>query len=171
MEKIAVYPGSFDPITLGHLDIIKRSRKVVDKLVIGVMNNNSKSPLFSVDERVNMIKVVVKDIEGVEVKSFSGLTVDFARQEGAQFIVRGLRSITDFEYELEMAHVNHKLCPDLDTLFFTTSLQYTYLSSTTVKELARYGSNEVSQMVPCNVNKMLEEKLRRSGVCYYEQQN
>ena len=161
MEKIAVYPGSFDPINLGHLDIIKRSRKVVDKLVIGVMNNNSKSPLFSVDERVNMIKVVVKDIEGVEVKSFSGLTVDFARQEGAQFIVRGLRSITDFEYELEMAHVNHKLYPDLDTLFFTTSLQYTYLSSTTVKELARYGSNEVSQMVPCNVNKMLEEKFRR----------
>ena len=161
MEKIAVYPGSFDPITLGHLDIIKRSRKVVDKLVIGVMNNNSKSPLFSVDERVNMIKVVVKDIEGVEVKSFSGLTVDFARQEGAKFIVRGLRSITDFEYELEMAHVNHKLYPDLDTLFFTTSLQYTYLSSTTVKELARYGSNEVSQMVPCNVNKMLEEKFRR----------
>lgn len=145
--KKAVYPGSFDPVTLGHLDIIERSARLVDELIVGVLINNAKSPLFSVDERVRMLREVTKDIGNVRVESFSGLSVDFLRQCGAGIMIRGLRAITDFEYELQMAQTNRVLAPDIDTLFLTTNLEYAYLSSTIVKEVAVYGG-DISRFVP-----------------------
>lgn len=158
MERIAIYPGSFDPVTNGHLDIMKRASRMVDRLIIGVLNNNSKTPLFSVDERVNMLKEVTRDISNVEIRSFQGLSVNFARQMHAQFILRGLRAITDFDYELQMAQTNRKLFPDIDTIFLTTSLEYAFLSSTTVKEVASYNS-DVSLFVPEIVSEKLKEKF------------
>ena len=118
----AIYPGSFDPVTLGHLDIIKRASKIFDELIVGVLNNNSKSPLFSVEKRVKMLNDVVKDLPNVKVMSFEGLLVDFARKVDAQIIVRGLRAVTDFEYELQMSQTNTVLNENVDTIFFTTSL-------------------------------------------------
>ena len=158
MERIAIYPGSFDPVTNGHLDIMKRASRMVDRLIIGVLNNNSKTPLFSVDERVNMLKEVTRDISNVEIRSFQGLSVNFARHMHAQFILRGLRAITDFDYELQMAQTNRKLFPDIDTIFLTTSLEYAFLSSTTVKEVASYNS-DVSLFVPEIVSEKLKEKF------------
>ena len=136
----AIYPGSFDPVTLGHLDIIKRASKIVDELIVSVLNNNSKSPLFSVEKRVKMLEEVVKDIPNVKVMSFEGLLVDFAKSVDAQIIVRGLRAVTDFEYELQMSQTNMVLDDDIDTIFFTTSLEYAYLSSSTVKDCLLYTS-------------------------------
>ena len=143
----AIYPGSFDPVTLGHLDIIKRASKIVDELIVSVLNNNSKSPLFSVEKRVKMLEEVVKDIPNVKVMSFEGLLVDFAKSVDAQIIVRGLRAVTDFEYELQMSQTNMVLDDDIDTIFFTTSLEYAYLSSSTVKEAAYFGA-DISRFVP-----------------------
>ena len=137
--KIGIYPGSFDPVTLGHLDVIKRSSKIVDKLVIGVLKNIAKTSLFTNDERVEMIEDVVKDIKNVSVEAFDGLTVTFAREKQATVIIRGLRAVSDFEYELQVAQINHKLAPDIDTIFLTTSVEYSYLSSSIVKEVASYG--------------------------------
>ena len=145
--KKAIYPGSFDPVTLGHLDIIKRSAALVDHLIVGVLNNSTKTPLFSVDERVNMLKEVTKDIPNVEILSFSGLLVDFAREHNVQAIIRGLRAVTDFEYELQIAQTNHIENTDIETIFLTTNLQYSYLSSTIVKEFASYGG-DISKFVP-----------------------
>ncbi len=145
--KTAIYPGSFDPVTFGHLDIIERASKIVDKLVVGVLNNNAKTPLFSVEERVKMLKEATKEIRNIEVKSFCGLSVDFAKECDAHIIVRGLRAITDFEYELQMSQINRKIKPDLDTIFFSTSLQYAYLSSSIVREVACYGGN-IQEFVP-----------------------
>lgn len=139
--KIGLYPGTFDPVTRGHLDIIERSAKIVDKLVIGVLPNSAKHPWFSVEERMALIKKVTKHIPNVVVESFDGLTVDFGRELGASIIVRGLRAITDFEYELQIAQINHKLNPDIDTIFFTTSVEYSYVSSSIVKEVASYGGD------------------------------
>jgi len=143
----AVYPGSFDPVTYGHLDIIERSASLVDELIVGVLINHEKSPLFSVEERVNMLLDVTKDISNVRVEAFSGLSVDFVRKCDAKFIVRGLRAITDFEYELQMAHTNRIIDSGVDTLFFTTNLKYAYISSTTVKEVAFYGG-DITHFVP-----------------------
>ena len=137
--RIAVYPGSFDPVTLGHMDIISRSSKLFDKLIVGVLVNSSKVPLFSAEERVNMIKGVVSEYANVEVRSFDGLLVEFARLCKATAVVRGLRAVTDFEYELQMSQTNHIIAPDIDTIFLTTNLNYAYLSSSVVKEVARYG--------------------------------
>ena len=133
MGKIAVYPGTFDPVTYGHLDIVRRSAKLFDEVVIGVLNNSAKTPLFSVDERVKILRKTTEDIPNVRVDQFNGLSVDFARKWGAVVIVRGLRLITDFEFELQMAQTNRKLAPEVDTTFLYTSLQYSYLSSTTVR--------------------------------------
>ena len=157
--RIAVYPGSFDPVTLGHLDIIERSSKMVDKLIVGVLNNSAKDPLFSVAERVTMLKNVTAHLSNVEVTSFDGLLVDFAVQCHAQTVVRGLRAITDFEYELQMSQTNRIMCPELDTMFLTTDLKYAYLSSSTVREVARYHGN-ISAFVPPSVLPRVLEKFK-----------
>ena len=139
--KIAIYPGSFDPVTLGHLDIIERAAKIVDELIVAVLMNGSKSPLFSVDERVDMLKEVTKHIKNVKIMSFSGLLVAFARESNASILIRVLRAITDFEYELQMAQTNHILNDKIDTVFLTSNLEYSYLSSSTVKEVASFGGD------------------------------
>jgi len=156
--SIAVYPGTFDPVTFGHLDIIQRASQLYDKLIIGVLHNSEKTPLFSVQERVNILTKATEDIANVEVRSFEGLSVDFARKSGAKVIVRGLRLITDFEYELQMAQTNRKLAPDVDTTFLYTSLQYSYLSSTTVKEVARFGG-DIREFVPSFIVEEIMKKL------------
>ena len=120
----AIYPGSFDPVTYGHIDIMRRSCKIVDELIVGVLSNKAKIPLFSVEERVKMLKEVTKDLGNVKVVPFDGLLVEFARQQKARLVIRGLRAITDFEYELQMSQTNHKLNPDVETIFLTTSIEY-----------------------------------------------
>ena len=145
--KRAIYPGSFDPVTNGHVDIILRSSKIVDKLIVGVLNNSAKKSLFSVEERVSMLKELTKDLPNVEVTSFDGLLVDYMREIDASIIVRGLRAVTDFEYELQIAQTNHIEDTDIETIFLTTNLQYSYLSSTIVKEFASYGG-DISKFVP-----------------------
>lgn len=146
--KRAVYPGSFDPVTYGHLDVIRRASEVFDVLIVSVLNNKEKTPLFSVEERVKILEEATKDIPNVRIESFSGLLVDYARQRDVRVIVRGLRAITDFEYELQNAQTNRLLSKEkLDTMFFTTSLEYAYLSSTTVKEIASFGG-DISGCVP-----------------------
>lgn len=160
----AIYPGSFDPVTFGHLDIIRRSASMVDELIVGVLNNNAKIPLFSVEERVRMLEKVLKDMPNVKCIPFEGLLVDFAQGMGARMVIRGLRAITDFEYELQMAQTNHKLKPDVETVFLTTSLEYSYLSSTTVKEVAAFGG-DISQFVPEYVADRIKEKMKQKGEC------
>ena len=155
----AVYPGSFDPATYGHLDIIKRASISFDRVIVGVLHNSAKSPLFSVEERVKILAKATKDIPNVEVKAFEGLSVNFARENHAQVIVRGLRAVTDFEYELQMAQTNRVLAPDVDTVFLTTSLEYAYLSSTTVKEVA-YFDGDIHEFVPEPVVEKVREKMK-----------
>ena len=145
--RIGIYPGSFDPITLGHLDIIERSSRLFDILIVGVLVNAAKKPLFLAEERVKMIQSVTSHIDNVRVCSFGGLLVDFAKREHAEFIVRGLRAVTDFEYELQMAQMNRTMCPGIDTIFLTTDLRYAYLSSSVVKEVASYGGN-IKRFIP-----------------------
>ena len=157
MMRRAVYPGSFDPVTFGHLDVIRRSSALVDELIVGVLNNNTKTPLFSVEERVKILLEVTKDIRNVRVESFSGLSVDFVKNCNAGFLVRGLRAITDFEYELQMAQTNRIMNPEIDTIFLTTSLEYAYLSSSTVKEVAAYGG-DISKFVPQFVVEHMRKK-------------
>lgn len=161
--KRAIYPGSFDPVTYGHLDIIRRSAPLVDELVIGVLNNNAKTPLFSVEERVKMLNEVTRDMTNVIVVPFDGLLVEFAKKMDACMIVRGLRAITDFEYELQMAQTNNKLSPELETVFLTTSLKYSYLSSTIVKEVAAFGG-DISQFVPETIERRIQEKIMKRRV-------
>ena len=145
--KKAIYPGSFDPLTLGHLDIIERSARIVDELVVGVLNNSAKNSLFSLEERVSMIKEMTASLPNVTVASFDGLLVDYMKEIGATIIVRGLRAVTDFEYELQIAQTNHVENPEVETIFLTTSLQYSYLSSSIVREFASYGG-DISKFVP-----------------------
>ena len=156
--RTAVYPGTFDPVTNGHLDIIRRAAELFDVVVIGVLHNSAKTPLFSVEERVNILEKATQDIPGVKVVSFSGLAVDFAKQCNANVIVRGLRAITDFEYELQMAQTNRVLAPTIDTTFLTTSLEYAYLSSTTVKEVAKF-EGDISKFVPEFVAEEIHRKM------------
>ena len=154
----AIYPGSFDPVTYGHLDIILRSSKIVDELVVGVLMNKAKMPLFSVEERVKMLEEVTTGLPNVKIIPFEGLLVDFAKEMNAKVVVRGLRAITDFEYELQMSQTNHKLAPEVETMFLTTSLEYSYLSSTIVKEVAAFGG-DISQFVPKTVIDRIKEKM------------
>lgn len=153
-----IYPGSFDPVTLGHIDIIKRGSHITDELIVGVLRNNAKMPLFSVEERVKMLKEVTKDLGNVKVVPFDGLLVEFARQQKARLVIRGLRAITDFEYEIQMSQTNHKLEPEVETMFLTTNLKYSYLSSTIVREVAAFGG-DISQFVPETVAKSIKEKM------------
>ena len=158
--KSAIYPGSFDPVTYGQVDIIKRAASMMDHLIVGVLDNNSKTPLFSVSERANMLKEVTRDMKNVEIISFSGLLVDFAREHDVSIIVRGLRAVTDFEYELLMSQTNRVMDSSIDTIFLTTDLQYAYLSSSTVKEIAMYGG-DISKFVPEIIEKKIKDKFSR----------
>ncbi|MDD6515789.1 pantetheine-phosphate adenylyltransferase [Bariatricus sp. HCP28S3_A7] len=154
----AIYPGSFDPVTFGHLDIMTRACNIVDELIIGVLRNKAKMPLFSVEERVKMLEEVTCNLPNVRIIPFEGLLVDFAKKMDAKVVIRGLRAITDFEYELQMAQTNQKLQSDIETLFLTTSLDYSYLSSTTVKEVAAFGG-DISQFVPEAVADRMKDKM------------
>ena len=163
----AIYPGSFDPVTLGHLDIIKRSAEKVDELIIGVLNNNTKSPLFTVEERVEMLMELTKDYPNVTVEAFTGLSAECVKKKNANVIIRGLRAISDFDYELQMAQTNRKLYEGADTMFLTTSLEYAYLSSTTVKEVA-YFNGDITGFVPAAIidrvyNRVWENKNKQKG--------
>ena len=165
--KIGLYPGSFDPVTFGHLDVIERSRKMVDKLIVGVLQNRQKTPLFSMEERVRMISEHTKKWENVEVHSFTGLTVDYAKKVHANIIVRGLRAVTDFEFELQLAQTNKVIAEEVDTIFLATSLKYSYLSSSTVKEIASFHG-DISAFVPKDVEEAMKKKFdeqeRRRGI-------
>ena len=156
--KTAIYPGSFDPVTYGHLDVIKRASRIFDELTVSVLNNKLKTPLFSVEERVKILQEAVKDIPNVKVESFSGLLVDYARSRDIHVVIRGLRAITDFEYELQNAQTNAKLSDGaLDTIFLTTSLEYAYLSSSSVKEIASFHG-DISMCVPEFVAELVYQK-------------
>ena len=152
-----IYPGSFDPVTYGHLDIIRRSAGMVDELIVGVLNNKAKTPLFSVEERVKMLEEVTKDIANVKIIPFEGLLVDFARQNDVKVIVRGLRAVSDFEYELQIAQSNRKVAPDIDTVFLATSIEYSYLSSSVVKEYASFGV-DVHDFIPEEIRDTLRDR-------------
>ncbi len=143
----AIYPGSFDPVTFGHIDMMERSAKIVDELVVAVLINSAKKPLFSVKERVSMLEEIAGHIPNIRITSFHGLLIDYAREVDASIIIRGLRAVTDFEYELQIAQTNRIVNSEVDTLFLTTSLEYAYLSSTIVKEVASYGG-DISHFVP-----------------------
>ena len=155
----AIYPGSFDPITYGHLDVIERAAKVFDQLIIGVLNNYSKKSLFSVEERLEMIREVTFQYPNVEIRAFGGLLIDFTEKVNAQVIVRGIRAVSDFEYELMMAQTNKRLRDNVETVFFATSAEYSYVSSSTVRELAYFGG-EIDQFVPPSVRQRIVDKYR-----------
>ena len=155
----AVYPGSFDPATYGHLDVIRRASVSFDRVVVGVLQNSAKSPLFSVEERVNILEKATKDIPNVVIRPFDGLSVNFARENKAQVIIRGLRAVTDFEYELQLAQMNRGIEPEIDTLFLTTNLKYAYLSSSMAKEVAMYGG-DISEFLDPVIAKQVQEKYQ-----------
>lgn len=158
MGRIAIYPGSFDPVTYGHLDIIKRAVKIFDKVIVAVAHNSEKEPLFSIPERVELLKKATKGIKGIEVDDFHGLVVDYVRSKNARVVVRGLRMISDFEYEFQMALTNRKLTDDVETIFMMPSEAYSYLSSKLIKEAASLGAN-LKGFVPGFVEKAIKAKL------------
>lgn len=156
--KSAIYPGSFDPVTYGHLDVIRRAADIFDELTVSVLNNHLKTPLFSVEERVKMLEEATKDIPNVKIDSFSGLLFDYAKSKNVHVAIRGLRAITDFEYELQIAQTNRKLSGgELDTMFLTTSLEFAYLSSSSVKEIASFNG-DIAMCVPEFVAELIYEK-------------
>ena len=157
--KKGIYAGSFDPVTYGHIDVIERAARLVDELIVAVLGNSGKTPLFTVEEREDMLREVTKHIPNVTVQSFGGLTVDFARQQHAQVLIRGLRAIPDFEYELNMAQTNHIIAQEIETVFLMTSLKYSYLSSTTVKEVAWYDA-DIKTFVPPYVEDKIRNKFK-----------
>ena len=155
--KVAVYPGSFDPVTNGHLDIIERAGRVCDKVVVGVLNNANKTPMFTAEERVDMLRNVTADFNNIEVDSFSGLLVDFAKSHGANVIIKGLRTVADFEYEFQMALLNKALNPDIETMFMMTNSKYSYISSSMVKELAGF-KGDLTGLVPAQIINKIKQK-------------
>ena len=160
---VAIYPGSFDPVTYGHLDIIKRTADVFDKVIIGVLINHAKNPLFSIEERVEMIKEVTRDIPNIEVVSFGRLLVDFCEKMGVNVIVRGIRAVSDFEYELIMAQTNKQISPNVETMFFATNSKYSFLSSSIVRELALFDG-DISQFVPPEICERIHQKNKKINV-------
>ena len=154
---VAVYPGSFDPVTLGHFDIIKRSSNIFDHVIVGVLNNTSKTPLFSLEERVKMLKDAVEELPNVSVESFEGLLVDFVKQKKTNVVIRGLRALTDFDLEMQMAQSNRVVAPDVDTVFLSTSIEYSYLSSSVVKEYAKYGVDLKDFVPECVISKLMDK--------------
>ncbi|AHL71289.1 pantetheine-phosphate adenylyltransferase [Bacillus altitudinis MN12] len=158
MGNIAVCPGSFDPVTLGHLDIIKRGAKIFDEVYVCVLNNSSKKPLFTVEERCELIRQATKELPNIKVESFHGLLVDYAKQKEAKVILRGLRAVTDFEYEMQGTSMNKVLNDDIETFFMMTNNQYSFLSSSIVKEVAKYHGS-VKELVPQEVEAALKEKF------------
>lgn len=156
--NIAIVPGSFDPVTNGHLDIIKRTSALFDVVYVSILSNSSKNPWFSVEERISLIQRITKDLPNVKVEGFTGLLVDYAREKNAKFIVKGLRAVSDFEYEFQMSLTNKQLAPEIETFFITTNAKYAYLSSSIVKEVARYGG-DVTQMVPLEIIDDIKEKI------------
>ncbi|MEK4530772.1 pantetheine-phosphate adenylyltransferase [Solibacillus sp. FSL K6-1554] len=159
-EKIAVVPGSFDPITNGHIDIIRRAADVFDTVYVAVLNNSSKKPLFSIEERTALIKEVTKDLPNIRIETSSGLLIDYAREKKAKAIVRGLRAVSDFEYEMQITSMNRVLDENIETFFIMSKNQYSFLSSSIVKEVAKYGGN-VSELVPAIVEQALKEKFTK----------
>lgn len=157
--KRAIYPGSFDPATFGHIDMIERSSQIVDELVVAVLTNSAKIPLFSVEERVSMLEEITGHLPNIKITSFDGLLIDYAREVEASIIIRGLRAVTDFEYELQIAQTNRIVNSQIDTVFLTTSLEYAYLSSTIVKEVASYGG-DISKFVPEQLMERIYAKYR-----------
>ena len=163
MEKIirAVYPGSFDPVTYGHIDVMQRAAKMFDELTVCVMDNKAKTPLFSVDERVKMLEDITCGISNIRIDSYEGLLINYAKKIGAHVSIRGLRAVTDFEYELQIAQTNKLLSKgNVDTVFLTTSLEYAYLSSSSVKEIAAFGG-DISMCVPPEIEARIWEKYRK----------
>ncbi|ELU5121003.1 pantetheine-phosphate adenylyltransferase [Listeria monocytogenes] len=158
-DKIAVIPGTFDPITNGHLDIIERAAKIFDVLYVSVLNNSSKKPLFTIEERMEMIRQVTAHLPNVQVESASGLTVDYAARRGATAIVRGLRAVSDFEYEMQIASMNRTLNAEIETFFIMTNTKYSFLSSSMVKEVAQY-QGDISELVPEIVNEQVQAKFK-----------
>lgn len=156
--RVAVYPGSFDPMTNGHLDIIRRSSHLFDRLLIAVLENEGKAPLFSVAERMELIRRCTPDIENVEIHSFSGLLVDFMRRQNANVVIRGIRAISDYEYELQMALMNRQLHPDAETIFMLPAVDYTFVSSRLIKEVFRLGG-DIAHLVPLPVLEALRARL------------
>lgn len=156
-KKIALYPGSFDPITNGHLDVLERASRMFDSVVIAVLNHPNKEAFLSVDERVNLIKEIIKDMKNVKVDSFGGLTVEYARKIGAKFLIRGLRTITDFEYEIQLCQTNHVLAPEIDTVFVSTKPENNFISSSMVKELSNLKT-DISKFVPKSVVEYLRKQ-------------
>jgi pantetheine-phosphate adenylyltransferase len=165
--KTAIYPGSFDPVTSGHLNIIRRAASIFDHLIVCVMVNAGKNPMFTLDERVELIKRITKDLPNVEIDCSSELLAEYARRKGSCVIVKGLRAVSDFESEFQMAMVNHKLNPDLDTMFLTAEHQYTYLSSSMVKELASYGA-DLTEFLP---DEIIPDVQKRIGITLKEETN
>lgn len=159
MEKIAICPGSFDPVTLGHIDIIRRAAKMFDKVIVAVLVNPSKRPSFSTDERIQLLKEATGGIPNLEIVSFNGLLASYARERGAVAVVKGLRAMSDFEYEFQMALTNKKLNPELETIFLTTSAQYMYLSSSMVKQVASFGG-DISDFVPACLYDKIYSRLK-----------
>ncbi len=157
--RIAVYPGSFDPITNGHLDIIERASRVYDKVVVGVLSNKNKTPLFSLEKRVDMIRLVTKNLDNVEVEAFTGLLVDFVKNKGATVIVKGLRTVADFEYEFQMALLNKALNPEYETMFMMTDTKYSYISSSMVKEVAGFHG-DLTGLVPYEIIEEIKNKYK-----------
>lgn len=156
-EKVVIYPGSFDPITRGHLDIIERSAALFNRVVVGVLMNPDKAPLFSLEERIKLIRSAVSRFDNVEVDSFNGLLIDFARQRQSHLVVRGLRAISDFETEFQMSLNNKRLAPEVETMFMMTRNEYSFLSSSVVKQIAKFNG-DVSDLVPSEVEEALKKK-------------
>jgi pantetheine-phosphate adenylyltransferase len=157
MTGVALYPGSFDPVTLGHLDILKRGSKVFDEIIVAVLHNGNKTPLFTLEERVELLKATTKDLPNVKVDFFEGLMIDYAKKRGVKAVLRGLRAVSDFEYELQITSINKKLDDDIETFFMMTNSKYSFLSSSIVKEIAKYKAN-VSDLVPEPVETALRKK-------------